>query len=709
MPEGSASIGLRTPTVLARCAFADRAMARYEPLLVATDAGWRRIADPKANFPDVGKVFCPEGSNAPHPTGSLWIIATETNARYVANRGLDRLLAREIRVAVPVLHLFSTSLEDARQQLVEVGLPPTQVPYDEALFRLRDGLCVRLRLFTDATTGRRRADVDGLEDLPLLQYEEGAAAGADLDGVHFVLPGREPGEVVDRVDWSLDHDFLPRVLKRIRRAGRDAGQTGRAGLSNAAIEMLASFVQSSGILPAEADGLRRMRRRAEDFLPRFRASAADLDSLVETLRTFEPVATRIADEIAVRRRELEADLRSSLEPVVLQELKQAHAAAAAKVDAELAEAAEAERLRGETERRVDALRDAARALEATLASEVGILHDALEAVPDASPERMRELAHRVSQALAGTVTTADVMAPATPPWALGLSDHALIVSIDRLYERLDEEADRNGLDVSDLVALDALLRAGEFVIFPDGNGRDLLDAYARCVAGGRVRRFALDPSMIGLDDLWRQPSNGYPTAFARAWTAARAHPDRIVVLAVECMTTAPLAFWLPALVDELQGDARPPNLLFAGSIAAGPWADGSRLSGLLGLLAPVCFSTAPDAWVRAALRGTGLETPEPPTVLDVSHGVVVNQAEVAEMTMGLAGIAGLTPAAAARAGRVLRATQGAADRTAALRLALDLARVAVMADPAAETLKIDTACLARGMRRLREVVVNGTN
>ncbi|MDB5963478.1 MAG: protein of unassigned function [Massilia sp.] len=734
----TASISAQTQTVLGRCTYAAPGIIRYEPLLLATDKGWQRILDAKSIFPETGRVFSPDAQGTLPRAGSLWVFTTEINRRYEGGRSLDRFLAREPKPPVQILDYTNMPAEVVRRQLVEIGLSTSQVPYAEVVVRLESNACVRLRLFTDEATGRHRADLDGLENLAVLKY---IAAGADLDGTYFVVPGREPHEVIDRVDWSPDHEFLPKILKRIRRAGRESSQAPKAiSLTNAAIDAITSFTRDSGIFSGDADGLRRMRQRTKDFLPQFQAGVTDLEAIVATLQAFAPVADRVKAEVAASRAEIEAELRRSLEPVVREELERRHADVAARIETALGEAAEAETMEAEARERVEALRRAAREVEAeaterakalrrveleveaeatervealrrverkveaALAQEVGIVHDLLEAVPDDRIDRIQALARQVSDALVGAQVSADLVAPATPPWALGPSPKASVIGFGQLRDRLDAEADRNGLDATDLLALDALLRGGELVLVVDDYGGSLLDAYARCVTGGRVRRLALDPSVIGLDDLWRQPASGSPTALARAWTAARAHPDRIVLLTIECMETAPIGLWLLAFLAELHGEARPSNLLVAGSLHTARWNDKTGASRLAGMLAPVSQAATSDAWMRAVFRATGLEVPEPPTALDVSGRLPLTKQIAGELVAKLNDVPGLRPAGAIRAARVLHAARCIASDVAAFQLALDLARIASAADT-----NIGTACLGRGVRLLREIADRVTN
>ena len=84
--------------------------------------------------------------------------------------------------------------------------------------------------------------------------------------------------------------------------------------------------------------------------------------------------------------------------------------------------------------------------------------------------------------------------------------------------------------------------------------------------GGHFLRHVLDPSMISLDDLWRQPPALAPTALARAWAFATTHPRHYVSVMFDGIGRTSLDLWLPSLVEEASSTRRPANLLLFASL-----------------------------------------------------------------------------------------------------------------------------------------------
>ena len=704
---GVAGARFQTQRVIGRCAYAAPGVARFEPVLVAASAAWRPIQDPRAMFPDVGTVFSPEILGVLPRVGSLWVFTTDPHRKYERGRGHDQYVARDLHVPVPLLDYTALREDEVRRQLVEVGLTDWNSSFEEVVVRIRSDACVRLQLFVDEATGRSRADLIGLDDLPIFRCEAGVTAGADIGGIHFVVPGHEPNEVLDRVDWSPDHEFLPRILKRIRRASRDGQAREGIFLTNNAIEAIASFARSGGILSNDADSLRRMRRRLEEFLPRYRSGFEDLEGIVGTLRAFKPVADTFEDEVAARRVEIDASLRASLEPVVRGELERRHAAASDRIDAALKEAAEAESMEADARAHLDLMRRAADEVEAILVQELGVIHDIIESSSGDHAEKFRALASRFADALVDTGVQVDILVPASPPWASGFTRQTHEIGLKQLRERFDAQADSSGLDTGDLLVLDALLRSGELVLVVDDDIQGLLDSYAQCVTGGNVRRIALDPSVIGLDDLWRQPATGSPTSFAQAWTAARAHPDRAILLAIESIEAAPLGLWLPALLRELHGRSRPTNLLVAATVCPARWSDRHGASRLVGQFLPFAAAAAADAWIRAAFRATGHEQPLQTTSLNVSPRSQLSSEAAGMLVTRLNEVAGLRPSGAMRAARVFQAADSVGFD--ALELALDVARLASTRGEASTSSEIKTSSLARAMSLFDEAAKRATH
>jgi hypothetical protein len=683
-------------TVLARCVHSQSNFTRFEPLLSCVAGRWEEVRDPNLTFPEVGTVvsFDPMTMNA--EVGSFWMFETEPSTRYAPGRGHDKFLARDPRPAMQVIDYSKLTLEKARYELVEVGIPISRVLTAEAIFCLGDDLCVRSALMSDALTGRQKADVHGLQDVALMRRHPQMAAGATAAGAMFVLPGREPHEIVDYVDWSPDDEFLERTLKRVRRM--DGRGTNIVSLSRNAIETLSLYLRREARPSGDRDPLRRMRRRLADFLPNFEATVDDLDAIVGSLEAYRPVAERISRDVEARRIELDTEMRCELEPVVRRELEAHNSATVAELQRVLQDVAAAEAKRSELQHQVGMLTRSATDLKAALASDLAIVHDALEAAPTDASDDVSAIVRRVSAAIGDTPVGIALTPAATPPWGLGSMSQSARIGVDQLRERLGTEAGGWGVEGADLLIFDALLRAGELVVLVDHRDGFILEAYARSVSGGRLRKLVVDPSMIGLDDLWRQAGSGAPTPFAKAWTAARAHPDRTVVLAVECLNVAPMQFWLPMLSTELHGPDRPRNLLVAGTLAATGDNHRENLAVLRTVTVPLATAPSPGAWMRSALRFAGREPQESATVLEWPEIVPLSVDDTTRLLAGLTGISTLRPNEAGRAVKVMRSASLTMDQADALKLAMDVARVASGESELATIMK--TPSVARGVIEL---------
>jgi hypothetical protein len=152
--------------------------------------------------------------------------------------------------------------------------------------------------------------------------------------------------------------------------------------------------------------------------------------------------------------------------------------------------------------------------------------------------------------------------PIMPPWGTGLPSGACNeIGYDALAIVIREEAKRHGVDESALRLADIFARAGELVLLCGPQAELTLRAYARCIAAGVYRTMALDPSIIGLDDLWRAPGTQAPSAFAHAWQAAVGAPDCFHILCIRDIDAAPYRLWLASFQSILQSVSRPTNLL----------------------------------------------------------------------------------------------------------------------------------------------------
>ena len=677
--------------------------ARLEPLLLCAEGEWKEIDQATLTFPDVGTVFSAAPSTSQAEIGSFWTFTIEMSLRYEPGKGHDKFVARDPRPAIQVIDRSDDDLESVRRDFVETGLLDSQVLTQEVVICLAGDRCTRLKMVPGPLPGWRCAAPNGLDNVALMRRPPRVADGALISGAMFLLPGVEFREIVDRVDWSPDHDFLERTLKRVRKIVRENGRGGDAlTISRDAIEELSRYLRRIGPVSGDADQLHRMQSRLESFFPRFEASVLDLDDIVSTLEAYRPVKDRIDFDIRARRSELDEELRRELEPVVREALVSRNADVTSELERLQSELAATELTRNELQQQVEMLGRSAGNLRIALASDLGTLYDAFEAAPSGAAETVNEVARRISKAIAESPLTGEVTPPATPPWGLGLPTRAERIERDRLRSRLHSEAASFGLVATDATCFDALLRAGELVVIVEQRDRSLCNAYARIVSGGRRRTFAVDPSIIGLDDLWRQPGSGAPTSFARAWTAARVHPNETVFLVIESMDAAPFRFWLPQLVAELHGADRPRNLLIAGVLSATGCSDTESLGVLRSNTVPLMLPpSSAGAWMRSALRVAGRNASDAVTYLDPLAAEALTEEETKHLLTSLTEIPTLDSCGASRAVRVMQSACATMDRSDALRLAIDVARIVNEVDNAASS--IDTPSVARGVKRLHDL------
>jgi hypothetical protein len=141
------------------------------------------------------------------------------------------------------------------------------------------------------------------------------------------------------------------------------------------------------------------------------------------------------------------------------------------------------------------------------------------------------------------------------------SGDPLAIGLAELPSRIEQEASFHGVEAADVRLLDGALRSGELVVLVGPSTELALNAYSRAAAGARVRNLALDPSVIGLEDLWRVPGSHRPTAFAMAWNRARQDPEITILLCLRNLDASPFRLWLRSLRAALASSTRPSNLL----------------------------------------------------------------------------------------------------------------------------------------------------
>lgn len=565
---------------LGKVQYTTSSYSRLLPLARLEGRTWEAIANSEALFPQEGRVFCLESGPTTSPKDSVWSFSARRNPRQ--GLGPDELLAEDLEPAIPIVDLTSLSLESARRQLYEAGveLPPLAQGTTYVLFA---GECYgRFRLLREGTSALWRA-TPSIELVPLYRASPTWKSSITIDGFRYLPRGESmSSQVVRRIDWSSDADFVEHVLNRFRRLGRRFADTEYELPAKHSVAFVARALRESGVLPDGDDDFAQINERLRAQWPLIQARLADVYEFRDLILESKP-AKQIIDRALTREvANLTANLRAELEPEVRRELESELGTLRCDRDRLLDEVDEVRREleslqseRDEVEGLCAGARKALKNLKAMLGEEMVAIRESLRDISAAELPFARVVVTRLEAAMGGCSNDEPVplLPSALPPWGVpgraGVSS-VRRVTLSQLGDRLSAEAEAHGIDKTDLVALDAFARAGEIVLLLGDAAERALWAYARCVSGGVLRTMSLDPSCIGLDDLWRTPGDHLPTPLSHAWMEARAVPDVTLVLCLRGLDAAPFQLWLSALEGTLRSAVRPPNLLIMATAACVP-------------------------------------------------------------------------------------------------------------------------------------------
>ena len=538
--------------------------ARIQPVARLRDGCWEGLQDVEREFPPEGKAFAPHLIR--RQEDDYWVFRSEPNQQ----SGKDRCLVLDPAAAIPIIDATDLEFEPARQMLFTYGvpLPRGRREMRTAVVALKGGLFCSLQFeLSDAGVWKAVPPRDRVE------LRKGAArwaTGFTLEGFHY-LPGRSipVAPIEQTLDWCDEGAFVESVLRRIRKFGLDLAEAKFAVPAKESIQYIARALRGAEILPGDlADpesDLERIRAQWPLLAERFAAAEALRDVILESAvgkEVLKAEADRVRAEETERlgreiRAAVEAEVRVTLESTIRRRDEiEREMEALRRREEELRGIVEGLTLEGE---RAKALRDGyIGEVEAALSE----LRRALESAGPGESAYARAFAERMERRLAIAGSAIDLMATAAPPWSLAVAgNEALEASREDLGTRLAAGAKAFGVDAGDLGIVDQFARGGEIVLLTGPRAESTLAAYAASVGGGELRTMVLDPSVIGLDDLWRVAGNSTPTPFANAWTAAVARPNYAVLVCLRNLDSSPFQLWLSALYRVLRSRTRPPNLL----------------------------------------------------------------------------------------------------------------------------------------------------
>lgn len=630
---------MKPPIHLGRCLFHNERYTRLEPLLTAGPNGWS-VPDRRRAFPEVGKLFTFEKPFVGSPEGSVWLFRTAPNTQIRPGEEKDLYLAVDGEEPIEVHDLSAGGVEEARQSLVEAGLPSTSIGSPEIVAIVEPGRCVRLRLFLDDVTGRWYPESGDLERVPIFEFDPTCDAGADADGRRYVVPGREPGRILHCMDWSQDSDFLQKVLRRLRKSavvqlGGDAHD-----LSNRAIERLVLAFNQAELLTGDATTADAMHRRLDVFLAKLRTNLAFARELASVLAGLPTIAQMLEEERGASRERLTIELRAELEPRIEAQLNAERSQVAAEV-ATIREEAVAH------QSRLDSLRQ-----------EMGELASQRDFLKTELADDVTMIAEKLARAseIAGRLGLLRSSAPAVqsvpPPWSDRKQRAATLIAAGDLSQALQDAERSLGLPDSILSRLDSILQSGTIPLLFGPDAERALRAYSATVAAGNMGRMPLDAAVLGLDDLWHRAGSGSETTFARSWMAAIEDPQRSMLVVLDDLDVHHLATWVPRLAGIVATCDRPRNLMVAATAVLLP--HGSLATEQL---LEACIPFEIDGGIAAAAAAAVSETEslDHPLGLAPADEPLVPAELGRQLLSDLMVVEGLTSRDAARATRALRA------------------------------------------------------
>ena len=539
--------------------------------MAATPHGWKTVPDKSEQFPDEGKIFSIERVLLGARTDCHWIFETEVNDRYVEGKKGDRTRAvRPIR-ARDLIDLSGVDLERARVMVVEEGLKLSFKPHDPMIL-LKGNRCISLNL--EERSGRWTPPLGlSLNKLEYSMLQDADVAGDRLAGRLFVLPGHELGAVAGSVDWSSDAAFLQDLFKVVRKQIAAGAFSDEGLLTKGAVEVIARFARNADLLPKDRQEISGFAERLRSFQKDLSGYFNDLDEIVALLHAINPVEARIASDIESMRQTMLNGMRSELEAKIRADYELENQSLIAESRTLASEVSELSKAALDAKRALDDSREERDRTKALTANHLDRLRASLESYSTFDHRSVRRFVEHLALDFGGDPS---VLFPSdVPPWGVGKPRIGRKIALAELRSRLMSTAEANVLLLDTLVEMDALLRAGELAVVAGRHSNSYVEAYGLAVAGGQIRRLSVDPTILGVDDLWRIPGTGAPTSFALGWTAALANPDLLVLVALDNLQSGPFDAWISHLQTLLRSNLRPRNLLVVGSLS-GPAIDQKR-------------------------------------------------------------------------------------------------------------------------------------
>lgn len=618
---------MMSPIYLGEPLFDGRTYTRVEPLAVAHKGAWRTVQNWSKRLPTEGKAFAPR--QLPFQRGQVFAFDTQPNTRRETDG--DLCLVDECSEVAEVMDFRNRDPETARRALVEIGLKTLAPGTNKVIAALPDGVCVVVPMERLTESKTFVASLQGLDELPVHSFDPSVFDGDRIEGRIFSIPNVTVGSSISATNWSRDVDFIETVLRRLRKVTA----AGTPPVPLARMGSVAAYLGRAGLTPALGADLEPLRTRMSSVAATLGDNLTAVDDLVDLVSSLRPIEERLEERLetslAERLTAAETKVRAEAETRLKGELDALeHDVATRRMRLE-AELADLEALVQIAREETTEVKEAREELQVALRDELLALEGEVEGgLADVGVES-RALLGRIGTRLRSRGANVELTAADVPPWArTRLKVQGDARPWDALAQTLDASAKRFGYAPDELLVADVAVRAGAFVVLPQSEAANFIRCHASVMAWGEVIRQVLDPSILSVDDVWRQPGGGKPTAFANAWVAAHLDARRYRIVLLDGLQRTPMDLWLPSLMEVLATPARPRNLLIFATLGERPIDPGRLWRGLES--AAVAFHPTPKAGVTADLLAGATGTPGTASGFDAADVPAPNRADLLAFT-----------------------------------------------------------------------------
>jgi hypothetical protein len=538
---------------------ANQKINRITPLAVARPGGWLPIAKPKDAFPERGTVFTVDHSIVGREDVFVLFTVGHTQA-FTPGHGHDRFITDSVCEPFEILSAFETKTPDERRKIASIsGMRLGHQTLPQVILPLGAGKCAfpKLKFHPNESIWLVSPNEDPSK-ICFYEAEDSCDGGYLFDGRSFALPGRYPLREIGVINWQTDADFFASIVKLVKNTGDLQPGSPIQAFSKSVIERLQTSYSRAHIFNGVSGEMQAVRERLGEFLPKLEGGQFSIDEIANALMS-NPAVKQSIDAISQKEA---AATRIHVETEIKAEV---HAAAVAEMETMFPAIKE---LNAE----VAGLQRDKQALEADIAElkklrEVSVVE--VERSFGALLGRFKAGGDRFSE-LIQTLRNLGLSIPSIqgdgsrrgfddPPWNRHEESMGSEVTLDEFPGILGEAAKTVGLPLDVVAKFDIAARSGEIAIATGPAAESLLDLYATCFAAGVVYRVALDPTVLGIDDLWINPTRQRETPFAAGWKSALEFPDRPHLVCLGDLDCASLSNWFPGFAKTLKR-SRPANL-----------------------------------------------------------------------------------------------------------------------------------------------------